>query len=242
MTRPTFPPCLLDADHSCSARTTPSNVPDPTTPPSGGDIDGSGHENPVSSRSARTSRSHLLIPSSTNFVSLSGKANRDLASITRTVNSLLSEVFAVKSSLKKAHSGQNALIPTEAPPLTPDLPPYSFCNCTSPSEFFDENKSAILISSLVASIFSISWTLFSCIAYVRKHWICNLSMVQPPKQQKFLLVPPDPPSNPLPFSRYQSPNLYRSNLKRVQFNSTVTPPSPEEDIRRGVRLDQDTTL
>ena len=239
-TRPTFPPCLPGANHSCSAETTPSNVPDSATPLSGGDFDGSGHEDPVSSRSARTLRSHLLNPSSTNFVLLSGRANRDLASITRTVNSLLSEVFAVKSSLKKA--GQPVLLPTEAPPSTPDLPPYSFCNCTSPSEFFDENKSAILISSLVASIFSIAWTLFSCIAYVRKHWICNLSMVQPPKQQKFLLVPPDPPSKTLPFSRYQSPNLYRSNLKRVQFNSTATPPSPEEDIRRGVRLDQDTTL
>ena len=196
---------------------------EPDSLPDGSNVDeGSGHDNSPSSAPVRVQRSRLVRPSGTNFLRLSGRIGKDIALITRSVNAILSGLLANRRSLKDVHPSRAFNFSTEAPPdVPPELEKFS-CPCDQPTGFIEENRATLLAISLVASIFSIAWTTFTCIAYLKKGYICNVGVAKLPPPTR-LVIERDPCGVATPFL----PEDHRPNLPSLPApNNQPSGPTP----------------
>ena len=172
-------------------QTIPESLPD-----AGGIEDGSGHSNPPSPPPTRFQRSRLIRPSGTNFLRLSGQIGRDIALITNAVNALLSGVLANRRSLKEVHSGHPFNFSTEPPPPISTPAEGLLCKCDPPSGFIEKNRVTLLVISVIPSVFSLAWTTFTCIAYLRKGYICNVAVARVPPPTRVVIQRDSPGHSP----------------------------------------------
>ena len=206
-------------EDSRALRAEPDSLPDRSN------VDeGSGHSVLFSPPPTRVQRSRLVRPSGTNFLRLSGQIGKDIALITRSVNAILSGVLANRRSLKEAHSGSKFNFSTEAPPTVPTEFEGLSCSCDQPKGFIEKNRTILLAVSLIASIFSTAWTTFTCIAYLKKGYICNVGVARLPPPTRLVI---EQNKRPIDTSTPLLSEGQRSNLTPLPApNNTPSEPTP----------------